>query len=62
MNTETIRAIGDQLYQAILDRTTIRPLTDQYDDFTIRDAYNISLRILERRLEAGEKIIGKKSA
>ena len=60
MNTETIRAIGDQLYQAILDRATIRPLTDQYDDFTIQDAYNISLRILERRLEAGEKIIGKK--
>ncbi|GAA0788884.1 2-oxopent-4-enoate hydratase [Marinobacterium sediminicola] len=60
MDKQLIQECGDELYQAMLDRTPVRPLTERFSDITVEDAYNISLRMLERRLEAGEKIIGKK--
>jgi len=60
MNKEQIIQCGDELFEAMCNRTTLRPFTERYDDITIEDAYNISLRMIERRVEAGEKIIGKK--
>ncbi len=60
MNKEQIIQCGDELFEAMSNRTTLRPFTERYDDITIEDAYNISLRMIERRVEAGEKIIGKK--
>ncbi len=60
MNDDLIRQLGDTLYCALTERTTIAPLTDSHPDITIEDAYRISLRFLENRLAAGEKIIGKK--
>lgn len=59
MNQELIHQLGDELYQAMLSREAVAPLTSRYD-LTIDDAYQISLRMLERRLAAGERIIGKK--
>jgi 2-oxopent-4-enoate/cis-2-oxohex-4-enoate hydratase len=59
MNIELINQLGDELYQAMLSRETVAPLTSRYD-LSIDDAYQISLRMLERRLAAGERIIGKK--
>ncbi|QBM16463.1 2-hydroxypent-2,4-dienoate hydratase [Marinobacter sp. JH2] len=60
MDKQQIQSCGDELYQAMLTRTAVRPLTERFSDITIEDAYNISLRILERRTESGEKVIGKK--
>ncbi|KEA65346.1 4-oxalocrotonate decarboxylase [Marinobacterium lacunae] len=60
MDTQQIQACGDELYNALINRTTLRPFTERFDDITIEDAYHISLRMIERRVEAGEKIIGKK--
>ncbi|SFQ47458.1 2-oxopent-4-enoate/cis-2-oxohex-4-enoate hydratase, partial [Geopseudomonas sagittaria] len=59
MNQELIQQLGDELYQAMLSREAVAPLTSRFD-LSIDDAYQISLRMLERRLAAGEKIIGKK--
>lgn len=59
MNQELIQQLGDELYQAMLSREAVAPLTSRFD-LTIDDAYQISLRMLERRLAAGERIIGKK--
>ena len=59
MNQELIHQLGDELYQAMLSREAVAPLTSRFD-LTIDDAYQISLRMLERRLAAGERIIGKK--
>ena len=59
MNQELINQLGDELYQAMLSREAVAPLTSRFD-LTIDDAYQISLRMLERRLAAGERIIGKK--
>ena len=61
MNQEKINRLGDELYRALRDGYTLPPLTDREQDIQIEDAYRISLRMLERRLnDDGEKIIGKK--
>lgn len=60
MNESIIQECGDELYQAMVNRVAISPLTDRYPDITIEDAYQVSLKMLEHRLAAGEKIVGKK--
>lgn len=60
MEQAQIKDLGDELYEALCNRTTVTPLTDRFPGITIDDAYFISLHILERRQQSGEKIIGKK--
>ena len=48
------------LNEAMNERKTLKPLTTQYPDLTIDDAYHISLAFLDIRLNKGEKVIGKK--
>jgi 2-oxopent-4-enoate/cis-2-oxohex-4-enoate hydratase len=60
MNQDLIQQCGDELYNALMTRTTLRPLTERFPDITIEDAYHISLRMNQRRVEAGERIVGKK--
>lgn len=60
MNKQQIQACGDALFKAMTSRKTIRPLTETYADISIDDAYHISLRMLEQRLAAGDRVIGKK--
>jgi 2-oxopent-4-enoate/cis-2-oxohex-4-enoate hydratase len=60
MRDEEIIAHGDELYAALRARRTVAPLTSRTADVTVDDAYRISLRLLERRLADGEKVIGKK--
>ena len=60
MEQTRIQALGDELYQAMLSREAVAPLTGRGEEITIDDAYHISLRMLERRLADGASIIGKK--
>lgn len=60
METNRIQELGDALYSAFVERRTIAPLTDQVPDITLEDAYRIQERFIARRLEAGERIVGKK--
>ncbi|GAB2599833.1 2-oxopent-4-enoate hydratase [Nitrincola alkalisediminis] len=60
MDKQQIQACGDELFDAMVQRKALRPLTERFSEITLDDAYNISLRMLERRLDAGERIIGKK--
>ena len=60
MDNALITQLGDELYQAVVDRTTVLPLTERYQDITLENAYQISQQLLQRRLAAGENIIGKK--
>lgn len=57
---ERIEALGDELYDALRARRTLVPLTERWPEITIEDAYHVSLRMVSRRIEAGERIIGKK--
>ncbi len=60
MDPKIIQQHGDALYQALLSRTPLDPLTDREPGITIEDAYQIQLRMIQRRLDAGEHIVGKK--
>lgn len=57
---ELVRDIGDSLYQALRSGDTVEPLTDQYPQMGLSDAYAISQHFLALRCAAGERLIGKK--
>ena len=61
METQIIQQLGDELYAALRARTTVRPLIERQSDITIKDAYQISLHMLQKRIDLdGETVIGKK--
>ena len=60
MDAQTIERYGDELYQSLLSRIPVEPLTNRESDITVADAYQIQLRMIQRRLDAGEIVVGKK--
>ena len=60
MEQTQIDDLGDALYLAMRERRMLAPFTETYPELTIEDAYAISLRFLANRMQAGEKLIGKK--
>jgi len=60
MQTQLIEQLGTELYQALVDAKTVKPLTDRHPDITIEDAYKIQQQLMKLRLKAGERVIGKK--
>jgi 2-oxopent-4-enoate/cis-2-oxohex-4-enoate hydratase len=60
MDKTLIERLGDELYQALTTRQVIEPLTSRHADITIEDAYHIQQRMIARRIEKGERVIGKK--
>ncbi|MDR2853239.1 MAG: 2-oxopent-4-enoate hydratase [Burkholderiaceae bacterium] len=60
MNLNTIQTYGDELYDALRKRQPVEPLTNREPGITVDDAYQIQLRMIERRLAAGEVSVGKK--
>ncbi|WP_031404578.1 2-oxopent-4-enoate hydratase [Thiomonas sp. FB-Cd] len=60
MSPQQIISLGDELYAALCACSTIEPLTSRFADITIDDAYHVQQRMLERRQQAGETVVGKK--
>ncbi len=60
MDQPLIKALGDELYDALRGCSVVEPLTNRHADITIADAYLVQQRMLARRLEAGERVVGKK--
>ncbi len=61
MEQDRINTLGDELYEALRNQSTLPPLTERESAITIEDAYHISLRMLQQRLDLdGERIVGKK--
>ena len=60
MKAEDIQKYGDELYNALVTRTTVAPLLGRAEGITIEHAYRIQERFLSHRVKAGEKIVGKK--
>jgi 2-oxopent-4-enoate/cis-2-oxohex-4-enoate hydratase len=60
MDQTLITQLGDELYDALVQCRTLSPLTARHDGITIEDGYHIQERVIARRLEAGEKVVGKK--
>lgn len=53
-------ALGDELYDAWRQRTTVTPLTARLGELPLANAYRIQQRYVARRVAAGEHIVGKK--
>ncbi len=51
---------GEELFQALRNRSAIKPLIERDPSLTIDDAYAISLDFLKRRQAEGETVVGKK--
>jgi len=60
MKPELIQALGDELYRALMERAAVEPLTNRHPDLSIEDAYLVQQRMIARRLEQGERVVGKK--
>lgn len=60
MNENLIAALGAELHAALESRVPVEPLTARYPKIAIGDAYRIQQHMVGRRLDAGERIIGKK--
>lgn len=60
LDRNQIERFGDELYEALCAGHTIPPLRDRVEGMTIVDAYRIQARMIDRRVAAGETIIGKK--
>lgn len=60
MTPEQINHYGDELYNALVTRTTVPPLLGRAEGITIEHAYRIQQRMIARRVQAGETIVGKK--
>ena len=60
MQAQLIEQLGTELFQALVDAKTVRPLTERHPDITIEDAYQIQKQLMKLRLAAGERVIGKK--
>jgi 2-oxopent-4-enoate/cis-2-oxohex-4-enoate hydratase len=60
LTLERHRQLGDELFEALRTRRTLDPLSQRVEGIDIDDAYRISLHFLDRRIAAGERVIGKK--
>ncbi len=60
MEPQRIQQLGDELYAALRAQETVSPLTEREANISIEVAYHISLRLLNRRIESGEQVVGKK--
>ena len=56
----SIDSLGDELYTALRTQQVVEPLSNRHPDITIEQAYAIQQRMLLRRQQDGERIVGKK--
>eukprot|EP01031_Cornospumella_fuschlensis_P002287 gene2287-2868_t len=60
LNDKLCDELGDELYDAWKGNRTLAPLIERIPGITVDDAYRIQLRTIARRIEAGERHVGKK--
>lgn len=60
LSSSVIQHLGDELFAALRARRTLSPLTAREAGISIDDAYHVSLRMLSRRRDEGERVVGKK--
>ncbi|ANC04017.1 2-oxopent-4-enoate hydratase [Pseudomonas putida] len=60
MNLDDIQRAGQQLHQALACGQALAPLTETHPDITLEQAYQVQLAMIQPRLDAGERVLGKK--
>jgi len=56
-----LNEIAQRLLTAEETRVTIPPLTSEFPDLVVEDAYAIQLRVIEAKRERGRTVVGKKA-
>jgi 2-oxopent-4-enoate/cis-2-oxohex-4-enoate hydratase len=61
LSTDSLhKRLGDQLFDALRNVVPVDPLTSSHPELSIEDAYRIQEHLIARRLQDGERVIGKK--
>ena len=60
LSPSDVNLYGDELYSALVELRTVPNLRDRVPGIDITDAYRIQSRMVQRRIDAGETIVGKK--
>ncbi len=60
MDHDRIKTIADELWQARHEVRAVEKLTGRYPDLSVQEAYAIQQTNIERRLQGGARIVGKK--
>lgn len=60
MTSIDLEKLADELQQAQQKRQSVEPLTERFPGLTVTQAYQIQLGLVQNRLKAGRRIIGKK--
>jgi len=60
MNPHLHKTLGKELYQALLNKQAIEPISGRHPELDITDAYAIQQHMLDLRQAAGETVVGKK--
>ena len=60
MSSRLHTTLGDELYAAWHARAPVAPLSSRPRRLSLDDAYRIQQRFIERRIEHGEAVVGKK--
>ncbi|MEY2400935.1 MAG: 2-oxopent-4-enoate/cis-2-oxohex-4-enoate hydratase [Ilumatobacteraceae bacterium] len=60
LSAADVNRYGDELYSALVDLRTVPNLRDRAPGIEVADAYRIQSRMVQRRIDAGETIVGKK--
>lgn len=55
-----VQHVYELLQQAEATKKSIKPLCEVYPDLTIDEAYQTQLRMIDQKLQAGQRIVGKK--
>ena len=56
----SISQLANELIEAEYSKVPIAPLTERYPEITLSDAYHIQLQYVEKKVERGARIVGKK--
>ncbi len=60
MQQPLIETLGDELFDALRENRTLEPLSSRHPEISVEDAYRVQQRLIARRLDGGEKVVGKK--
>lgn len=60
MEESLIKSLALELLRAEDEAKPVEPISERYPEITVEDAYRIQLEIVRRKIERGEKIVGKK--
>jgi 2-oxopent-4-enoate/cis-2-oxohex-4-enoate hydratase len=60
MKDDEIRSAGQELFDALVQRRTLEPLTSRYPGITMEEAYRVQQQFVELRKARDARVIGKK--